>query len=302
MKIWLKNPDPDHKCCGCEGKIGPCSSCSKCNYSGIYPSIDLYDWWGQTQFFSVSVLDIAYRISNYRGYSYSSTGAGDCTICNNIAPFQPTKYSISDFYTPRTRAYTSASFYYPYAFGVAPFAIIDCADKLQIYSEMVYVILDNKKIVINYTVSSSASNGLQITANAPQMGDTNFMFVTPVYSGDVFNMSNPNYYLQGLIVKTDTGNKNDMAGNPTWLSVGGDGDLQMWRTTYPNQEAFVGDNGGGSYSVTFNGNYCVEFIFDTSNTSTITITDRSGHMQNPLERFDTIPSGGVFGWPGPACY
>lgn len=26
-KIWIKGPDPNKQCCGCEGKSGPCSSC-----------------------------------------------------------------------------------------------------------------------------------------------------------------------------------------------------------------------------------------------------------------------------------
>jgi len=29
-KIWLKSPDPSKQCCGCEGKTGPCDSCSSC--------------------------------------------------------------------------------------------------------------------------------------------------------------------------------------------------------------------------------------------------------------------------------
>lgn len=27
-KIWLKSPDPNAECCGCEGKVGPCDNCT----------------------------------------------------------------------------------------------------------------------------------------------------------------------------------------------------------------------------------------------------------------------------------
>jgi hypothetical protein len=34
MKVWIKGPDPQHQCCGCEGKTGPCDSCA---ISGCVP-------------------------------------------------------------------------------------------------------------------------------------------------------------------------------------------------------------------------------------------------------------------------
>lgn len=34
-KIWLKSPDPNKQCCGCEGKTGPCDSCGACCFYSL---------------------------------------------------------------------------------------------------------------------------------------------------------------------------------------------------------------------------------------------------------------------------
>lgn len=83
-KIWLKSVDPNHQCCGCEGKFGPCDSCS-CNYG--YPFIGT-----QTDLAAATALMAANK-PTYQNCTYSTiqgitpTTNTSINITNNVATF-----------------------------------------------------------------------------------------------------------------------------------------------------------------------------------------------------------------------
>lgn len=88
MKIWLKSPDPNGKCCACGNS--PCSTC--CLITGDFKS---------------TVVDVFYG----NVYGSKSQGANACTMAGKIAMFQPdSEITSNDIERNFTSSFVSPAF------------------------------------------------------------------------------------------------------------------------------------------------------------------------------------------------
>lgn len=149
-KIWLRSPDPNKQCCGCEGKTGPCSYC--CLITGDFaPTIkDVY-------------------LGNLYGYG---TGEIACLFPSIIVNFNtPTGQSFPAGPSGKiTRSYTKAyndptnvnQQYYPTTFD-----IFEGKEQVCVKSRTAELNdLGSFFIRASYTLSSSASQGMKFDSSS----------------------------------------------------------------------------------------------------------------------------------------
>ena len=282
MKIWLKNPDPSHQCCGCEGKAGPCSSCSRCTYSGISPP-------------PPGTIYALYNISGNQGYASED---GTCFVANSLYSWSPTPHiNISDYESPVARSYTN-----PYEGGYR-YTVVDGINNVGVQINAGIGRFGAYNMDINYTIQSSSAGLTFIGTPSPS---TNFNYqgvecLCPAYAGDTITISTPkSMYISTTISREISPTTINPSGADWVAAIGGDPMCNFPISGITNIHTIHSSAAPvpNSISFLFKSNQCLNISFlysyynppDNDQVMKISIMDGSGNYQNPLTRFVPIPS------------
>jgi hypothetical protein len=322
MKIWIKNPDPNHQCCDCSARQGPCDSCFNCLIfnSGIYPNFFMD--------YNASILNLFNNNCLIVGPVSSN-----CSVCSEISSFSYESNSdISYFASPRRRQFPNV-IQNPIGIvsgGRFP-SVIDGSQKISITTNASYTGTrksDNYSGIFesssfDYSIQSTSDLGLTFIFNPinnidfpstisdgglPQNNSEQIIsqfvlsprILTSVNSGDIFSFStngpissdNPLEVVVGLTSQTDE--TLILSG----LTLGG---VSPDQTFGFFEFIFLGPKPMGY--ITFDSGQCVYIVLQSSFLSpdivpnppplsiNLKITNAAGSGINPLSQFSNLPTG-----------